>query len=489
MLLGIQDTTATLLQVYHCVIMARTAESRALQKCFGYLSDNLKYIINDILPYLRQHEVLPGAVLSDASTPGILNSEKITLVLNALHTQVRADQRSFHTFLDFVLKEKSMSMYQHLSFTYRAILKDEEPHELTTDYGYPVSTDQSEPSTKDELLTNTGGNQSAAANRDSGVSTQNSGLLGYSDEPSMNSLRKQMCEFGIKNTQTENTVTSTQGAVSATLPAATDTAKPRPNSIFMDETVHVSPSPLSSVHSNPAMLSMGITPNFTQSKSGATPLSKEEMSFNDHVGPSNEDALASLYTQESLSSQESVSSTCGGCDLKRQKLREMERAIELLSLKVSRQETTIAIDNHHYLKKVEEIQDLKEKLKQKKKEKHKLKDQFKAMQSKYKQLEEEYHLTVEEAKEVTTLRLQLEKTNHEKKMLEEALLRRYCEDPKQETAMCCTNQGCIKYKHEMKMELFHERKNNQELQVMVQQLMSRLKELDNALQHHCACTC
>ena len=104
--------------------MALTIERKVLQERYISLYKGLQYSVDDILPLMKHHSLLPMAVITNASNPGMLISDKLTLILSALETQVEMDKQAFHTFLDQVLAEKPhLSMlYQQLSLSYRLIL-------------------------------------------------------------------------------------------------------------------------------------------------------------------------------------------------------------------------------------------------------------------------------------------------------------------------------------------------------------------------------
>ena len=318
--------------------MALTIERKVLQERYISLYKGLQYSVDDILPLMKHHSLLPMAVITNASNPGMLISDKLTLILSALETQVEMDKQAFHTFLDQVLAEKPhLSMlYQQLSLSYRLILRSQEKKddedEPTTDYdGWTVPTDQSEypTPTKSELLTNSDNGQTPR-NKDSGISTQLSGLQAYADPSSQ---MKDQVERNTDNCQ--STVSESSLCSIHSLPVKV--ISPRPNILPMTDKDLPSPLGSSTVHSNPAKSNVGSFGIVVR-----TPLSKEETRNQSDPDP------------VSLSSQSSVTSSCMGCEDAHSRMKEMEREMAKMSLKLSQQESVIEVDSQHYLKKVEE---------------------------------------------------------------------------------------------------------------------------------------
>ena len=418
-----------------------------LQKHYSSLHAGLQYSVDDILPLMKDHSLLPTAVFMNASSPGMLPSDKLSMILNALEAQIEMDGQAFHTFLDEVLAKKShlLTLYCQMSFTYRNILRDQEKKSEPVTTDWPVPTDQSEHPTftKSELETNTG----TFRDRDSGISTQRSGLLEYIDASVTAALKDQI---GI-NTQSTVPPVSSLCSVNSLPVKGTPS---RPNDLPMTERDLLSPLRSNTVQSNPAKVS--------------TPFSKEET--RNHLDPE----------PESLLSQSSVASSCMEYDDMQARIKELEREVAKMNLKLSQQESVIAVDNQHFLKKVEEIQELKDKLTEKQKEKHKLKKDLKQVQAKYKQLEGYYHLAMENVQEVEFLKRKLERTEREKAILWEEFLKK-CNDTAA-FGTCCRKE-CMQHTQQLNLSLFKEREEKQELYKKVLTLSSRVQELESALHH------
>lgn len=437
-----------------------TVERKVLQEHYCSLYSGLKHSVDDILPLMKRHSLLPKTVMMNVTNPGMLMSDKLTLILSALETQIEMDRQAFHTFLDEVLAKNShlSNLYHQMSFSYRFILRSREKKsvdEPVTNYEWTAPVDQSEHPTsscsKSELETNS----DTFKDRDSGISSQHSGLQEYIDASSQITALKD--QVGMNNSQPTVPVSSSLCSINS-LPVKVTSS--RPSDLPMTDKDLLSPLGSSAVHSNPANLSIRGVPS--------TPFSKEETRNHLDADP------------ESLSSQSSVTSSCMGCDDMQARIKEMEREMAKMSLKLSQQESVIAVDDQHYLKKVDEIQKLKDKLTEKQREKRKLKKDLKEMQAKYKQLEGQYHLAMVKVMEVECLKRKLERTEREKAILWEEFLKK-CNDS---ATFGCSKKECMQHKQQMNLTIFKEREENQELRKKVQALTSRLQELENAL-HHC----
>ena len=305
------------------------------------------------------------------------------------------------------------------------------------------------------------------------TSPMSSGVLAYVDNPTpiaildLDQLRECMRDLNLDSTDTTK-----PNAPEPRLPTtAVPTLPPndpsggylRPNNLPVIKEPD-SPSSLSTpwnAQTYPAtMVSDG---RMLAAPQSGTPLSTEE------TLPHHQEKCNTVVSQMSLSSDTSLESvdSCTGCTDKLERILQLEGEIGMLQSEVQRQENTITSDQCYVLRKIEEIQLLREKLKSIEDEKKRLQKQLKDIQRKYKKLEGAYNLALKEVKAVETLKHRLDKTEHEKRFLEGELLAK------------CMEQH--KYAYKLKVELVHEREEKKELQQMVQTLMSRVRQLEHAL--------
>ena len=460
--------------------MSISAEREAFRKSFDLISMGLRSqsILYETVPLLTQHGLIANSTASDViQTYGMPPTQKVSLVMQELHVQILTSPTAFKIILHDVLKAKHnlYHLYVKLNDAYMEELRQEALKEATdssASYYYMTDAQQSRKVSQDEPITNQTPHRNIS--QDSGIS-MSSQLSREQFSIEGTTLDDQMLKMKIDDEAQDGSSLPPTPQPKLSCPLF---SSPRPNDIPPQKA-----PPLSS--STPKALTNPVTHSERRSLA-RMPMSEQSQEYDssDLVMP----------TRASVACEDT---SCPQCVMKQEEIFLLQDENRSLQEMKESDDKSRRADRCFILEKLNEIDELRDRLKSKDEQMKRLKNALCCVERKCKEFEEgDYYKTIERHAE--KLRKEMEQAKKEKAQLENELRQQYMyieqmkeHAQKLKNIIVCERQEkvCERQEkeelkeHAQKLEnsIVCERQEKEELRKMCFALREKNEQLENAL--------